>query len=168
MKKRQTIRQLILFSMMSVLMAACTTSSTKMNKVAVAKKGTFSSFTRVKLTPTALPLTLDKMVSNRKAVAYFDRTLLIHLSKKLKKQKIVPTNDHTSRQMLNIVPRFEEVDKMLRLHVVFQDSQRHETVKTLVFTVPNTWQTGFYHSANDHVLLTQLAEQVVSYVVGSF
>lgn len=168
MQKQQMVKQIILLMAMSFFMSACTTpGSLSVDKVA-AQKGTFARFSSVKLMPAVFSVSLNQSSGRRKTITYFDRELLIRLSKKLKKQHIIPINDHTSSEVLNIMPRFELEGKLLRLHVVFQDSRRNGKIASVIFDLPNAGQKEVYHAIDNEVLLARLAEQVACYITDSF
>jgi hypothetical protein len=115
--------------------------------------------------PTSLPELLSKQTASRKSAAQLDRELVIRLSKNLQRQKIAPTNDNHSKSMLNVIPYFETHGRSLVLVVIFQDNASGKNVVTQMFTVSNTWESGFKYSDTDRVLLARLAQQVVNYMV---
>jgi hypothetical protein len=125
----------------------------------------FSGFALIRLTPTALPISLSKQSASKKSAAQLDRELVIRLCKKLQKQKIAPTNDTFSTSMINIIPHFEISGQGLVLVVTFQDNASKENLITQTFTVANTWKNGFKYSEVDRASLAALAQQVVNYML---
>lgn len=154
---------------MVLLLGACSTPMVAplLSSPPALPKSNFSHFSSVRLTPTVLPGSMGKVTVNKKSAAQLDRELVIRLSKNLKNQKIAPTNDNRVTARLNIIPVFKVQGASLILEVRFQDNITGAQIAQQAFTVNNNWRNGFKNSSADRLLLAELAQQVVEYIVRS-